>query len=217
MLILQWIQFELSQRDSAAAQPVTRKPWNLMGLSSSSHVHQRRTQAVGTRKTYASSHGCCFASQVAVCGAVGLLSKGFMQLLNTTEAAGREHLLQAMSRPDSQGLVTVSNHTAALDDPLVLSALMPLESMPRPADFRWGTCATDRCFKGPLMAAFFRAGKVSQLSNQLSPTIASRLLQGMPCCWNHSQNTKSVLRVCCCQKEQPHEVMPRIPSSLTCM
>lgn len=97
--------------------------------------------------------------QAIVLGAVGLLSRAFMTLANTTEISGAAHLREALDRPTEQGLVTVSNHAAALDDPLLLSAMMPLASLSRPSEYRWGMCATDRCFKNRFMAAFFRAGK----------------------------------------------------------
>lgn len=93
-------------------------------------------------------------------GAVGLLSRGFMTLANTTEVSGAELLRNALDRPSERGLVTVSNHAAALDDPLLLAAMMPLASLTRPSEYRWGMCATDRCFKNRFMAAFFRAGRV---------------------------------------------------------
>lgn len=76
----------------------------------------------------------------------------------TGAAAGLAAALAA--RPPGQALLTVSNHASALDDPLVVSALLPpgLEADPR--RLRWTLCATDRCFTNPAAAAFFRAGKV---------------------------------------------------------
>ena len=58
-----------------------------------------------------------------------------------------------------QALITVSNHVAALDDPLVVSALLPPGALGRPRALRWTMCATDRCFRTRAAAAFFRAGK----------------------------------------------------------
>ena len=59
----------------------------------------------------------------------------------------------------AQALITVSNHVAALDDPLVVSALLPPGALGRPRALRWTLCATDRCFRTRAAAAFFRAGK----------------------------------------------------------
>lgn len=98
--------------------------------------------------------------QMLVLGAVKSMSRGFMNLLTATEIEGEATLEEAFRRPTAQGLLTVSNHTAALDDPLLLSVLMPQGSLLRPAAYRWGMCATDRCFKNDIMGAFFRAGKV---------------------------------------------------------
>ena len=53
----------------------------------------------------------------------------------------------------------MSNHVAALDDPLVVSALLPPGALGRPQALRWTMCATDRCFRTRAAAAFFRAGK----------------------------------------------------------
>ena len=58
-----------------------------------------------------------------------------------------------------QALITVSNHVAALDDPLVTCALLPPGALLRPQQLRWTLCATDRCFTSARASAFFRAGK----------------------------------------------------------
>ena len=98
--------------------------------------------------------------QTLVLGTVGVLSKAFMSLFSNTRISNPEALQAAFNRPAGQGLITVSNHVAALDDPLVVAALMPTGSLLQPQAYRWGMCATDRCFKNEAMGAFFRAGKV---------------------------------------------------------
>ena len=140
--------------------------------------------------------------QKAVLAIVGSLSKGFMSLLTITEIKGQQTLQQAFSRPAEQGMITVSNHTAALDDPLILAAMMPEGSLMKPGLFRWGMCATDRCFKTDLMSAFFRAGKVttialldcSCLSSRPAESNSSRHLPCMPVQENlqYAQNMASV-------------------------
>ena len=60
-----------------------------------------------------------------------------------------------------QALITVSNHVASLDDPLLTSALVPAGALLRPQALRWTLCATDRCFTSKAATAFFRAAKVS--------------------------------------------------------
>lgn len=75
---------------------------------------------------------------------------------------GSHHLVVAVgqARPAGQPLITVSNHVAAMDDPLLLAALTPFRSVFEPGGMRWSLCATDRCFKNGFMSAFFRAGQV---------------------------------------------------------
>ena len=120
--------------------------------------------------------------QSLVLGAVGLLSRGFMTILNRTDVRGQENFDSAFQRPKNQSLITVSNHTAALDDPLLLAAMMPLDSFSRPSEFRWGMCATDRCFKNGLLTKFFRAGKVliSNLTCNLDKIFVLQMY--CPCC-----------------------------------
>lgn len=74
--------------------------------------------------------------QTVVVGAVGLLSRGFMSSLCTTEIRGREALDWALARPQGQGMITVCNHSCALDDPLLLATIMP-PGTPAEAQ-RWG-------------------------------------------------------------------------------
>jgi monolysocardiolipin acyltransferase len=68
-----------------------------------------------------------------------------------------------LRRAPGRGLLTVCNHVGALDDPLVLAAVLPPTALV-PAAARWTLCATDRCFVNPLAECFFRAGKVLPLA-----------------------------------------------------
>lgn len=106
------------------------------------------------------------------------------------EVVGAEVMHDAvMAREPGQALITVSNHTAAIDDPFVISNLVPEAALrwPRadllpatapsdasetaaaaetpkhvldPAKVRWTMCATDRCFGSDLASAFFRSVQV---------------------------------------------------------
>eukprot|EP00798_Chlamydomonas_sp_ICE-L_P002724 gene2724-12597_t len=87
-------------------------------------------------------------------------SQVFMHTLNTTEVQGAEVMEMAMARPKGQALITVCNHVAALDDPLVLTAIMPKEYHASAEAMRWSLCATDRCFKYKSMIPAFRAAKL---------------------------------------------------------
>jgi monolysocardiolipin acyltransferase len=56
---------------------------------------------------------------------VGHVSRAFMTVLNTTTIEGAEHVAAALQRPANQPLISVSNHVAAMDDPLVVATLLP--------------------------------------------------------------------------------------------
>ena len=78
---------------------------------------------------------------------VGLYSKFAMQVCNTTHFDNAEHLRRLSRwRPDEMGgLVTVSNHVTAVDDPGVVATLIDAKNFATPATCA-GRCATDRCF-----------------------------------------------------------------------
>lgn len=99
--------------------------------------------------------------QTAVMFALAHLGRAWMTRLNATEVvAGAEHLAAALAREPGRPLVTVSNHVAAADDPLVVSALLPPEAFATPERLRWTLCASDRCFHRAALVPFFRAAKV---------------------------------------------------------
>ncbi|KAG0559386.1 hypothetical protein M758_10G098400 [Ceratodon purpureus] len=88
----------------------------------------------------------------------------FMHGLNVTEVYGVEKLEEAIkNRPEGQSLITVCNHVAAMDDPLVMAALLPPSLFLQPKSLRWTLCATDRCFTNAAFSAFFRSVKVLPL------------------------------------------------------
>lgn len=91
--------------------------------------------------------GCC-----ALCSGAPCLLPYFVSLWHWAEVVNTV-------LAHAQALITVSNHVAALDDPLVVSALLPPGALGRPRALRWTMCATDRCFRTRAAAAFFRAGK----------------------------------------------------------
>lgn len=88
----------------------------------------------------------------------------FMHGLNITEIYGAEKLHEAIKcRPEGQSLITVCNHVASMDDPLVMAALIPPGFLLHPKSLRWTLCATDRCFTNAGFSAFFRSVKVLPL------------------------------------------------------
>lgn len=98
--------------------------------------------------------------QALVFSAVGTASRVLMRVLNDLSVEGAEQLEAALQRPSGQALITVSNHVAAMDDPLLPAALLPARFVLQPDAARWTLCATDRCFVNEWMTSFFRAGKV---------------------------------------------------------
>ncbi|KAK1388452.1 Tafazzin [Heracleum sosnowskyi] len=89
----------------------------------------------------------------------------FMHGLNRVQIYGAEKLHQALQhRPSNKPLITVSNHVASLDDPLVISALIPPSVLLDAHNLRWTLCASDRCFKNPVTSAFFKHVKVLPLT-----------------------------------------------------
>lgn len=87
------------------------------------------------------------------------MSRSFMGL-NTTSVYGGENMERALNRPSGQALITVCNHVAAMDDPLVMSLIIPTSYYSQPSAIRWTLCATDRCFKFKSLSHLFTAAKV---------------------------------------------------------
>ncbi|KAK7337744.1 hypothetical protein VNO77_18331 [Canavalia gladiata] len=89
----------------------------------------------------------------------------FMNGLNRVQVYGLEKLHSALlERPKDKPLLTVSNHVASMDDPLVIASLLPPHVLLDAKNLRWTLCATDRCFKNPVTSAFFRSVKVLPVS-----------------------------------------------------
>ncbi|KAK8960800.1 N-acylphosphatidylethanolamine synthase [Platanthera guangdongensis] len=88
-----------------------------------------------------------------------------MHGLNHIQIYGVEKLHCALlDRPQGKPLLTVSNHVASVDDPLVIASLLPPSVMLDASNIRWTLCATDRCFKNAALSAFFRCVKVLPVS-----------------------------------------------------
>ncbi|KAB2621494.1 tafazzin [Pyrus ussuriensis x Pyrus communis] len=96
---------------------------------------------------------------------IGSVCHVFMNGLNQVQVYGVEKLHDAvLRRPKGKPLITVSNHVASMDDPLVLSALLPRHVLLDAQNLRWTLCASDRCFANPVTSAFFRSVKVLPVS-----------------------------------------------------
>ncbi|GER34573.1 phospholipid/glycerol acyltransferase family protein [Striga asiatica] len=117
---------------------------------------------------------------------IGNVCHVFMHGLNRIQIFGAEKLEHALlHRPENKPLLTVciipgpffmnaracivktekvSNHVAAMDDPLVIASLLPRSMLLDANGLRWTLCASDRCFKNPVTSAFFKYVKVLPVS-----------------------------------------------------
>ncbi|XP_051145671.1 uncharacterized protein LOC127261381 isoform X1 [Andrographis paniculata] len=96
---------------------------------------------------------------------IGNVCHVFMHGLNRIQIFGADKLQNAvLHRPENKSLITVSNHVAAMDDPLVIASLLPPSMMFDANGVRWTLCASDRCFTNPVTSAFFKYVKVFPVS-----------------------------------------------------
>ena len=56
-------------------------------------------------------------------------------------------------------LLTVANHISTLDDPLLMSCILPTSVNLAPHRMRWGICTEEICFSNPAVGAFFGMGR----------------------------------------------------------
>ncbi|KAL9592846.1 MAG: hypothetical protein Q9179_006316 [Wetmoreana sp. 5 TL-2023] len=129
-----------------------------------------------------------------VMGFVGGTSRLFMFGANSTEVHGLDAFLETLDRRKAperreRGLITVSNHTCVIDDPLIW-AVLPFSYQINPNNHRWGLAAHDICFTNKFFSAFFNLGQTlptyrlahSPLGGLFQPTMteAVRLLSHPP-------------------------------------
>jgi len=62
-----------------------------------------------------------------------------MTVANSTTVEGAEHMKAALDRQQGRPLITVCNHVASLDDPLVMSTILPPELYSDASQLRWAT------------------------------------------------------------------------------
>ncbi|KAA8494782.1 N-acylphosphatidylethanolamine synthase [Porphyridium purpureum] len=98
-----------------------------------------------------------------VLGATTLFAHALLKYANTLTVYGLEKLhTHVLDREGGTGLVSVMNHRSILDDPFLISAMLPLRLLvQQPEKVRWGLCASDICFRGGyLKRKFCTLGKV---------------------------------------------------------
>lgn len=64
-------------------------------------------------------------------------SRGFMTRVNNTTVEGGQHIEAALAREPGRPLITVCNHVASMDDPLVMSTILPPAVYGEPEKLRW--------------------------------------------------------------------------------
>lgn len=102
-------------------------------------------------------------SSRVICAIFLTCSKLVGKVLNNTCVHNREQFLNVLNERESRGLLTVSNHTSRLDDPLMWNFL-EWKNMIDFNQFRWSTAAEDVCFKHQFSAFCMAVGKVLPLN-----------------------------------------------------
>lgn len=99
----------------------------------------------------------------SVVGLAGKVHNG-LYARSLTISGYHQALLKAIfNRPLGVPLLTISNHTSAVDDPLLWSALLPSSSVffdNRSSTRRWVLGAEELCYTNWAMSAMMRAGRV---------------------------------------------------------
>ncbi|XP_054164739.1 tafazzin-like [Oppia nitens] len=94
---------------------------------------------------------------------VGLISKLWMQCLNSSHVQNRVVLLDTLAKhyknKDKRPLITISNHSSCLDDPLIWGVLIPMKWQLNAGRHRWSAAAQEICFTNVLYSMFFAMGK----------------------------------------------------------
>ena len=83
------------------------------------------------------------------------------QRFNTLHTHGLPSLQQlVLSRPPGTALLTISNHTSTLDDPYIITTLLPFHQLLSAQHARHSWCAADICFKHGWYGVWFRLGQI---------------------------------------------------------
>ncbi|CAI5739459.1 unnamed protein product [Peronospora destructor] len=99
-------------------------------------------------------------ARVPLFAAATLGSKFFLTVMNETKVEGVEILIQQLEqRPKGAAVITVSNHSATVDDPAVFANMMPWRYV-WPWKGRWSLASQEYCYtKGKLVSALFFGAK----------------------------------------------------------
>ncbi|RLN49787.1 hypothetical protein BBJ29_004309 [Phytophthora kernoviae] len=99
-------------------------------------------------------------ARAPIYGAATLVSKFYLQLLNRTKVEGSDILIQQLEqRPKGTAVITVSNHSATVDDPAIFANMMPWKYA-WPRNGRWSLASQEYCYtKGKFLSAVFFSSK----------------------------------------------------------
>uniref|UniRef100_K3WZT1 Tafazzin family protein n=1 Tax=Globisporangium ultimum (strain ATCC 200006 / CBS 805.95 / DAOM BR144) TaxID=431595 RepID=K3WZT1_GLOUD len=88
-------------------------------------------------------------------------AKVYLKRLNSFSVEGTEILVkQVEERPKGTALITVSNHSATVDDPAVIAAMLPWSYGVMPHAGRWSLCSQEYSYtKGRAISAIFYGAK----------------------------------------------------------
>jgi monolysocardiolipin acyltransferase len=94
---------------------------------------------------------------------IGLLSKLWTDLLNKSHVKNHFILLETLSKHYNNNhkkpLITISNHSSCMDDPLMWGTLIPFKWQFNSGRHRWSAAAQEVCFTTQLHSLFFSLGK----------------------------------------------------------
>lgn len=94
-----------------------------------------------------------------VMAAVGTFSKVWIEWMNKIKVHNKRDLHNAVEvRPANRGLVTVSNHSSCMDDPLMWGVLK-MRCLLSNSCMRWTPAAEDICYTKPFHSWFFSMGQ----------------------------------------------------------
>ncbi|KAG1693606.1 hypothetical protein DVH05_023371 [Phytophthora capsici] len=128
-------------------------------------------------------------ARVPIFGAATLASKFYLQILNRTAVEGVENLIQSLEkRPKGTAIITVSNHSATVDDPAVFANMTPWKYA-LPWNGRWSLASQEYCYtKGKLLSTVFFGAKTlpvkrgAGIDHQMIQAIFDKVEQGA---WVH--------------------------------
>ena len=95
-------------------------------------------------------------ARVFACGSATALVKAYFATVGTWKEYNAQALRDAvLSRPHDRSLITVSNHTSVVDDPVTIAMALPLMLTLTPSQCRMGICSEEICFSSRKRSTLF--------------------------------------------------------------